>query len=225
MKIMDLPKRINILGYNGDMLSILFERLKLIGFVGEITIIPNIGICDNVEFDNGLYFTHGNFHDKLIVSGESCIFSVSSPSAKIAVFEDFKQEHNIKKDNYFTFIDPTANIAKTVKIDLGTNIQPGVVVSTFTEIGFGVTISRNSSIGHHCKLGDFARINPGVNIGGHCNIGFGTTIGIGATVFDRINVGKNSIIGGGSVVTRDIPDDVVAYGNPCKIIKQNTTVK
>ena len=34
-------------------------------------------------------------------------------------------------------------------------------------------------------------------------------------------IGKNSIIGAGSVVTKDIPDNVIAYGNPCKIIRKN----
>jgi acetyltransferase-like isoleucine patch superfamily enzyme len=36
---------------------------------------------------------------------------------------------------------------------------------------------------------------------------------------DGITIGKNTIIGAGSIVTRDIPDDVVAWGSPCKIKK------
>jgi hypothetical protein len=44
-------------------------------------------------------------------------------------------------------------------------------------------------------------------------------IGIGATVFDHICIGQGSIIGGGSVVTKDIPADGVAYGNPCRVVR------
>ena len=218
---MELPERIHILGYNGDMLSIIFERLKILGFNGEIIIIPNIGKCDDVPFENGLEYSIADFNNKIDVSGESCVFSISSPSAKIAVFKDFRQKHNVLHDNYLTFIDPSVIIAETANIKQGTNIQPGSIVSPYARIGFGVTISRNSSIGHHCELEDFVRINPGVNMGGHCNIGFGSTIGIGATVFDSVTIGKNSVIGGGSVVTRDIPEGVLAYGNPCKVIRPN----
>ena len=34
-----------------------------------------------------------------------------------------------------------------------------------------------------------------------------------------MNIGKNSVIGAGSVVTKDIPDNVVAVGNPCRVLK------
>jgi acetyltransferase-like isoleucine patch superfamily enzyme len=46
---------------------------------------------------------------------------------------------------------------------------------------------------------------------------------MGVNIIDGIKVGKNTIIGAGSVVTRDIPDNVVAYGSPCKIIRDNET--
>jgi acetyltransferase-like isoleucine patch superfamily enzyme len=44
---------------------------------------------------------------------------------------------------------------------------------------------------------------------------------MGVNILDGIKIGKNTIIGAGSVVTKDIPDNVVAYGSPCKIIRDN----
>ncbi|MBA7532225.1 Maltose O-acetyltransferase [subsurface metagenome] len=44
-------------------------------------------------------------------------------------------------------------------------------------------------------------------------------IGIGATMILGIKIGKNVTIGAGSVVIKDIPDNVIALGNPAKIIK------
>ena len=35
-----------------------------------------------------------------------------------------------------------------------------------------------------------------------------------------VNIGNNAVIGAGSVVTKDIPDNVVAVGNPCKVIRE-----
>ncbi len=44
-------------------------------------------------------------------------------------------------------------------------------------------------------------------------------LGYGAIVMKGVTIGKNSVIGAGSVVTKDIPPNVVAAGNPCKVIK------
>ena len=46
-------------------------------------------------------------------------------------------------------------------------------------------------------------------------------MGVGSCVIQGINIGKNCFIGAGSVVVSDIPDNVVAYGNPCKVVRGN----
>ena len=52
-------------------------------------------------------------------------------------------------------------------------------------------------------------------------IGDDTWIGGNVTIIPGVHIGKNVVIGAGSVVTKDIPDNVVAVGNPCKVIKKN----
>lgn len=47
-------------------------------------------------------------------------------------------------------------------------------------------------------------------------------IGGSVTVLGGVKIGKDSVIGAGSVVTRDIPSGVIAYGNPCKVHRQIT---
>ena len=44
-------------------------------------------------------------------------------------------------------------------------------------------------------------------------------IGYSATILKGVSIGRNSVIGANSVVTKNIPDNVVAAGNPCKVIK------
>ena len=51
-------------------------------------------------------------------------------------------------------------------------------------------------------------------------IGENVWIGAGATILAGVHIGKNSVIGAGSVVTRDIPESVLAVGNPCRVIKE-----
>lgn len=45
-------------------------------------------------------------------------------------------------------------------------------------------------------------------------------IGAGTVIVPGVTIGKNSIIGAGSVVTKDIPENVVAVGNPCRVLRE-----
>ena len=79
-------------------------------------------------------------------------------------------------------------------------------------IGPGVTIA---TVGHpvHPDFREYMYTDP-VVIEDNCWIGAGSVICPGVTI------GKNSVIGAGSVVTRDIPANVVAAGNPCKVLRE-----
>ena len=44
-------------------------------------------------------------------------------------------------------------------------------------------------------------------------------IGAGVIVLPGVTIGRNSVIGAGSVVTKDIPENVVAVGNPCRVMR------
>lgn len=97
-------------------------------------------------------------------------------------------------------------ILDCAKVKIGDNVMIAPNVSLFTaghpihseprigglEFALPITIEDNVWIGGHVV------INPGVRIG------------------------KNSVIGSGSIVTKDIPSDVVAAGNPCRVIRSIT---
>ncbi len=50
-------------------------------------------------------------------------------------------------------------------------------------------------------------------------IGDGVWLGANVIVLPGVTIGENTTIGAGSIVTRDIPANVVAYGNPCRVRK------
>ncbi|MSS07690.1 sugar O-acetyltransferase [Clostridium sp. WB02_MRS01] len=52
-------------------------------------------------------------------------------------------------------------------------------------------------------------------------IGNNVWIGGGAIIMPGVTIGNNVVIGAGSIVTKDIPDHQIAYGNPCKLIREN----
>lgn len=66
---------------------------------------------------------------------------------------------------------------------------------------------------------DFKTRNQGIEYAKPITVGNNVWIGGDVTVLPGVSIGDNSIIGAGSIVTEDIPSNVVAVGNPCKIIK------
>ena len=50
-------------------------------------------------------------------------------------------------------------------------------------------------------------------------VGNDSHVGAGSVVRQQINIGNDVLIGAGSVVVKDIPDNVKAFGNPCKVVE------
>lgn len=112
----------------------------------------------------------------------------------------------------------TSAVIMNKSIGDGTIVYPGVIVMTGCEIGRHCLINGRVYLGHDVSIGDFCNIAPSVSIGGNVCIGAGTSIGIGACIRDGIQIGTGVTVGAGAVVVKDIPDKVVSYGNPSRVI-------
>lgn len=121
---------------------------------------------------------------------------------------------------YATAIHPKAIVSKTVTIGKGTVIMQGAIIQPDTHIGRHCIINTGASVDHECQIGDYVHISPHSTLCGNVRVGEGSWIGAGTTIIPGIKIGRWCTIGAGSVVVRDIPDGVIAYGNPCKIKKQ-----
>ncbi len=64
--------------------------------------------------------------------------------------------------------------------------------------------------------------NTGIEYGKEIHIGNNVWVGGNTVINPGVTIGNNVVIGSGSVVTKDIPDNVVAVGNPCKVIRPIT---
>ena len=109
---------------------------------------------------------------------------------------------------------------------------------TNTRLGQRVFFNFNCVILDVCevRIGDFTMFGPGVQIltplhpldavarrgkefGKPIEIGSDVWVGGGALILPGVRIGSRAVIGAGSVVTRDIPDDVLAAGNPCRVVR------
>ena len=124
----------------------------------------------------------------------------------------------INKDIFSSFqYDKTAIISDCASIEKGTVVMQGAIIQSSVKIGKHCIINTGVSIDHDCILQDYVHIAPRSTLCGNVTVGEGSFIGAGTVVIPNIRIGKWVVIGAGSVVTRDIPDNVIAYGSPCKI--------
>ena len=122
-------------------------------------------------------------------------------------------------------VHPSANIADRTKLSAGAVICYNSFVSCDVVIGENVLIQPTVSVGHDCKIGNDTVISTNVCIAGRCDIGCETYIGLQVPIKEGVCIGKQTIVGMGSVVIRDIPDQVIAIGNPARVMKENTNHK
>ncbi len=87
-------------------------------------------------------------------------------------------------------------------------------------IGDDCFIGPNVSIYTACHSTDPVERNTRMEWAEPVTIGDNVWIGGSVTILPGVTIGNNVTIGAGSVVTKDIPDNVVAVGNPCKVIKR-----
>ena len=127
------------------------------------------------------------------------------------------EEKVLKVKRFISTISSNSICNSSSIIGEGTQIMAGAVIQMDTIIGSHSIINTAASIDHDCILGKYSFIGPNATLCGGVKIGEGTFIGAGATVLPYIKIGKNCMIGAGSVVTKDMPDNITAYGNPAKI--------
>jgi acetyltransferase-like isoleucine patch superfamily enzyme len=93
----------------------------------------------------------------------------------------------------------------------------GTVIAAFKQIVLGdnVICGANTLI----TDSDWHPEDPRSGVPAPVVIGNNVWLGVNAIVLKGVRIGENSVIGAASVVTRDIPADVVAAGNPCEVIR------
>lgn len=115
----------------------------------------------------------------------------------------------------------------------------------FCDYGYNIEVGENFYANHNCVILDGAKVKFGDNVFIAPNCGFytaghplnvdlrnkgleyaypitiGNNVWIGAqvSVLPGVSIGDNSVIGAGSVVTKDIPPNVIAVGNPCRVLR------
>ena len=165
-----------------------------------------------------------------------------------AVMEEQRKTRKILRE--LNTVDPSDfdRIGEIVEKLLGKSYKAFINPPFYCDYGFHIEVGENFFANYNCtiidvakvKIGDNCQLAPNVAIytAGHpvhpdsrnslYEYGIGVTIGdnvwIGGNtvILPGVHIGSNTVIGAGSVVTKDIPDWVIAAGNPCRVIRKIT---
>lgn len=119
-------------------------------------------------------------------------------------------------------IHPSAVIAEGVEIGEGTVIMAGAIINTGCKIGKHCIVNTGAILEHDSVMEDFSSLAPRVVTGGNVRIGLRSSIGLGAIIKNKVIIGYDTVIGAGSLVLDEIGSLKVAYGSPCKEIRNRT---
>lgn len=150
--------------------------------------------------------------------------------------DDVKRAQILHK--MFGFCGENVRVNQPLYVDYGCNISVGN--DTIINLGCTLLDTNKITIGERVLIAPDVKIYTAyhpkkaserflyhdgkykiVTLAKPVTIGNDSWIGGGSIILPGVTIGKNTIIGAGSVVTKDIPDNVIAYGNPCRVMKQN----
>ena len=161
-----------------------------------------------------------------VISSNQCINEYITANLAIAIGDNAVRE---RVSNEYKSAMPNARfpalIHSSAVVGINTEIGDGTVVMPQVNIGPNCTVKEfcilntASSIDHDCEMDAFSSIAPRVVTGGNVKIGLGSAVSIGSTVEHGIVIGDDVVIGANSYVNKRFEGGVLAYGNPCKFVR------
>lgn len=189
-----------------------------IACIAEVDENKSERLFDDIYVEHFVNFDTGSMR-KLEEKYNTNLFFISFGSMKYRKkVYDFLTTNGWKAVN---IIHPNAVVSETAKLGLGILIEAGCLVTPSPIIGNNVVVNTGSQVNHDNVIEDHVYLASGVILSGGVTIGKNTLIDDGVIVTLGTKVGENTLIGAGSVVTKDIPSKVIAYGSPCKVVRDN----
>jgi sugar O-acyltransferase (sialic acid O-acetyltransferase NeuD family) len=142
---------------------------------------------------------------------------IGEPATRERLFAKLKDEGI----EMATLIHPDVHIPKTTKIGKGVTIQAGCFVSCNVEIEDYVYVQPQVNIGHDDVLKEGCMLSGMSNLAGAVSVGRYSYVGLSSAIREGVSIGDYAIIGMYSAVYKDIPDEMIAMGNPARPMKKN----
>jgi sugar O-acyltransferase (sialic acid O-acetyltransferase NeuD family) len=155
------------------------------------------------------------------VEGSKITIAVGEPAVRRTLLEKALRQNLLLS----SVISQYAFVSNTATLGNGIIVAPFASIQAQAQIGDNVAINTQAIIGHHVRVMDGSVISSQVNLGGSCVVQEFSYIGMGALILEKVSVGSEAIVGMGSVVYKNIPDCMIALGNPARVAKRNEDKK
>jgi sugar O-acyltransferase (sialic acid O-acetyltransferase NeuD family) len=156
--------------------------------------------------------------EDIAVRAESIAIGIGANYLREKVLLELQESCELSR--FPALVHPSAIIASSARIDLGSTIHQNSVVGPSTRIGKFCTVNTSATVDHDCVMRDFSSMGPGAHTGGGVTIGNRAHISIGAIAIHGIDIGSDSILGAGSCATESIPELTIAIGTPARALKK-----
>jgi len=148
---------------------------------------------------------------------EGGVISIGDNWSRYYVYNQIKE---LAPDlEFVNAIHPSIVIGNNVTLGKGIVAMAGCIFNPKSFIGNFTFFATGAQVEHDNYIDDFSSISAGSITGGYVKLGKYSAVTLGVTIIDRVEIGENTVIGSGSLVIKSIPNDVLAYGNPAKIIR------
>ena len=185
------------------------EKWILEGFIDD-----NIQIHGNIV--DGYKILGGCDYLKQLNEKVWCVCAIGSANARKQTIKTISCYKNV---NFATLIDPSVIYSNRTKIDEGSIVCAGTILTVDIEIGKHVILNLDCTIGHDVKIKDFVTVYPSANISGNVMIGECCELGTGMQIIQGKKVTSNCILGAGAVVIGDITESGTYVGCPAVRVK------
>ena len=202
------------------------KKIALIGASGHGKVIAEIAELNgySVVFFDDAYPEGGTLGPweirgsvKSLISNLDNFDSVFVSIGNNNIRERIQLELQKKGCKVATLIHPAGVVSRYATLKPGTVVMANAVINPFASLGEGCIVNTSAVIDHDCEISDFAHISPNASLAGGVVVGSKSWIGIGTSVRQLIKIGDNTVVGAGSVVVRDLPSHVTAFGTPSVI--------
>ena len=171
----------------------------------------------NANFDSEL------LRERMIVK-DYCLEFNNTPMKDLGARRDLLREilQNVEVEQVEILTPFLVDYGYNVFMGAGCFFNHNVYLMDCAKITFGKKCFVGPNCGFYTAIHplDVEKRNAGFEMAKPITLGDNIWIGGGVTILPGVTIGDNSVIGAGSIVTKDIPAGVVAFGNPCKVIRK-----
>lgn len=198
---------------------------KNVKFGNFVTVYDDVEIEDNCTIESycELGYSNGREKGSLKIGKNSLIRSHSIFYAGSKIGENLVTGHHVT-------IRENMKIGNDFQIGTVSDLQGESVIGDYVKLHSNVHIGQFSKVGNFVWIFPFTVLTndphpPSDNYTKGPEISDYAVIAVSCVIFPNVKIGKGALIGAGTVLTKDVPDNKIAVGNPCKIIGSTSEIK